>query len=71
MELTVYNQQKGWLETISAEFTAENTTKLNLGERYDDVAMITEWQGDLLLSGAGRNYPVRMYNTSRIQIDYD
>ena len=71
MELTVYNPQKGRLETIFVEFTAENTTRFNPCEQSDDVAMITDWNGDLLTSGAGRNYPVRIYNTSRMQINYD
>lgn len=71
MELTVYNPQKGQLETISVEFTAENTTRFNPCEQLDDIAMITDRNEDLLIFGAGRDYPIIVYNTSRFQINYD
>jgi len=71
MELTVYNPQKGRLETLSVELTAENTTRFATCEKPGDIAMITDWGGDLLITGHGRDYPIRVYDTSRSQINHD
>lgn len=71
MELTVYNPQKGRLETISVELTADNTTWFDDCEKTDDIAMITDWNGDLLITGPGRNYPLRIYDASRSLVNYD
>ena len=51
MDLTVYNPQKGRLETIFVELTADNTTRFDDCEKADDIAMITDWDGDLLITG--------------------
>ena len=71
MDLTVYNSQKGRLETISVEITNDNTTWFDDAGRVDDIAMITDWDGGLLISGHGRDYPVRIYDASRAKIGYD
>ncbi len=71
MELTVYNPQKGRLETLSVELTTENTTKFTFSEKPGDIAMITDWSGDLLIIGHGRDYPIRIYGSSRSQINHD
>jgi len=71
MELTVYNPQKGRLETLSVEMTAENTTEFAFSEKPGDIAMITDWGGDLLITGHGRDYPTRIYDVSRSQVSYD
>jgi hypothetical protein len=71
MALTVYNPQKGRLETISVELTAENTTRFDPYGKPDDIAMITDFDGSLLITGCGRNYPIRIYDVSRSQINYD
>lgn len=71
MELTVYNPQKGRLETLSIEVTSENTTEFAFSEKPGDITMITDWGGDLLITGHGRDYPVRIYDTSRSRISYD
>lgn len=71
MDLTVYNPQKGRLETISVELTADNTTWFDDCENTDDIAMITDWDGDLLITGHGRDYPIRLYDTSRSLVNYD
>ncbi|MBW2690076.1 MAG: hypothetical protein JRC99_09110 [Deltaproteobacteria bacterium] len=71
MDLTVYNPQKGRLETISVELTADNTTRFDDCEKADDIAMITDWDGDLLITGHGRDYPIRIYGASRSLVNYD
>ncbi len=48
MEQTVYNPQKERLETISIDFTADNTTWFDPCEHPDDIRMITDFDGDLL-----------------------
>jgi hypothetical protein len=71
MEMTVYNPQKGRLETIDAVFTDENTTWFDNGTQSDDVYMITDFEGDLLIRELGYSYPVRIYNLSRADIGFD
>ncbi|MBW2561485.1 MAG: hypothetical protein JRE40_11615 [Deltaproteobacteria bacterium] len=71
MALTVYNPQKGRLETISVELTTENTTRFTPCGKPDDIATITDFNGDLLIADYGRDYPIRIYDASRSQISYD
>ena len=70
MDLTVYNPHKGRLETISVELTADNTTWFDNCEKPDDIVMITDFNGDLLMTGRGRDYPIRIYDASRSQVGY-
>lgn len=71
MEHTVLNPQKGRLETISVDFTAENTTWFENGRKPGDIEMITDYNnGELLIKEYGWNYPVRIYDTSRATIGY-
>ena len=69
-EMTVYTPQKGRLETISVDVTTENTTWFDAALAQNDIAMITDWHGDLLISGHGRDYPLRIYNVSRAEIGH-
>jgi hypothetical protein len=48
MDRTVYSPQKGRLETISVELTADDTTWFDDYEKTSDIAMLTDWDGDLL-----------------------
>ena len=50
MEMSVYNPQKGRLETIDAVFSDENTTWFDNCTQCHDVSMITDSEGDLLIS---------------------
>jgi len=52
METTVYNPQKGTLETIEVEFTADNTTWFR-SCKANDIVMITDFHGDILISESG------------------
>ena len=71
MGTTVYNPQKGSLETIEVEFTNDNTTWFSQCKDSADIAMITDFAGDILISEFNYTYPVRIYDTSRADIDYD
>lgn len=71
MEITVYNPQKGRLETIEVEFTNNNTTWFGKCKSPRDVSMITDFEGDLLISEFGYTYPIRIYDISRADIVYD
>jgi len=71
MEMTVYNPQKGRLETIDAEFTDENTTWFNNSTNDLDIHMIADLEGDLLISELDYTYPFKIHNMSRADIGYD
>jgi hypothetical protein len=71
MEMTVYNPQKGRLETIDAVFTDKNTTWFDSCMDDQDIYMITDFHGDILISEFGYGYPVRIYDVSRAEIGYD
>lgn len=68
MECTVYNPQKGRLETLEVEITSENTTRFS-SRGNGSVTMITDWDGGLLIK-SGFNYPVWVYDVSRADIGY-
>jgi hypothetical protein len=71
MATTVYNPQKGRLETIDVEFTADNTTWFTPSNKAGDITMITDFAGDMLISEDRYSYPFRIYDISRADIDYD
>jgi hypothetical protein len=71
METTVYNPQKGRLETINVEFTKDNTTWFSLCRNTDDILKITDYEGDLLISECSYNYPIRVPDISRSDIGHD
>ena len=71
MEMTVYNPQKGRLETIKTVLTEDNTTWFDNCIDPHDIYGITDFEGDLLISEYGYNYPIRLYNVSRADIAYD
>ena len=70
MEMSVYNPQKGRLETIDAVFTDENTTWFDNCTQSHDVSMITDSEGDLLIRELGYGYPVRIYGLCRADIGF-
>jgi hypothetical protein len=71
MEMTVYNPQKGRLETIDALMTDKNTTWFDNCEDDQDVSMITDLEGGILISEFGYAYPVWIYDVTRAEIGYD
>jgi hypothetical protein len=52
MEQTVYNPQKGRLETINIDFTDENTTWFDECEDSHGILSITDLQGGILNQGS-------------------
>jgi len=71
MEMTGYNPHKGRLETIVVALTDENTTWFDDCVAADDIAVITDFDGDLLIRENNWSYPVRIYDVSRKSIGYD
>ena len=71
MEMTVYNPQKGRMETIDAVFTDENTTWFDNCAESHEVYMITDFEGDLLIREFGYDYPLRVYGVCRADIGFD
>ena len=71
MEMRVYNPQKGRLEMIDAEFTDENTTWFDNCMVDEDIYMITDFGGGILISEFGYGRPIWIYDVSRAEIGYD
>ncbi len=71
MQLTVYNPQKGRLETIDAEFTKDNTTWFSNALNPHDVSMITDVDGGILIRECDYSYPFMIYGMSRADIGFD
>ena len=70
MEETVYNPQKGRLETIDIAYTDENTTWFDDTAKSADISKITDFEGGLVISDSGYTYPVWVYDVSRSDIKY-
>jgi hypothetical protein len=71
MQQTVYNPQKGRLETINVEFTDENTTWFEDHEKIEEIYTITDFKGGLIIGGLSYNYPIFVYDISRSDINND
>lgn len=71
MEVTVYNPQKGRLETVDMETTAENTTWFDTKIREGDVASITDFHGGIIIKEADYSYPIWIYDITRKDIGYN
>ena len=69
-EIAIYNSQKSRLETINFEFTDKNTTWFDDCANDQDVHMITDAFGGLLIKGCGYKYPVWIDGASRAEIKY-
>jgi hypothetical protein len=71
MQKTVYNPQKGRLETIDIAFTDENTTWFDDTGNSAEVSKITDFDGGLVISDSGYSYPVLIYDVSRADINHN
>ncbi len=71
MEMTVYNPQKGRLETIDTVLTEGNTTCFDRCTQDHEIYMITDFEGDLLIREFGYAYPIRIYDMRRAGIGFD
>jgi len=71
MQKTIYNPQKGRLETIDITFTDINTTWFDDIESNIGVSLITDFEGGLLIAECNYSYPVLIYDVSRFDINHD
>ena len=71
MQQTVYNPQKGRLETINVNFTDENTTWFDDCEDSHGIFSITDFQGGILIKEADYTSPLYVYDISRADIGHD
>ncbi len=72
METTVYNPQKGRLETINIAYNKENTTWFdNDGMTSEDIVTIADFDGGILIRTGDFSHPIWLYDLSRADIDYN
>jgi len=71
MERTIYNPQKGRLETVEIEYEDFNTTWFNESVNSHDIYSITDFEGGLLICVCSYEYPVLIYGASRASIGYN
>jgi hypothetical protein len=71
MEETVYNPQKGRLETIEVEYTEENTTWFENYKTSKDIYRITDYKGGIIIKDCNYNSPVWVYDYTRADIGTD
>jgi len=71
METTVYNPQKGRLETIDVNITKSNTTWFEDCVQDYDVYSITDIKGGLVIRELGEAYPFWIYDITRSDIGHD
>ena len=71
MQQTVYNPQKGRLETIDITFTDNNTTWFDAADDRSGVSLIADFEGGLVIAGSNYSYPVLIYDVSRSDINHD
>jgi hypothetical protein len=69
-EITIYNTLKSRLETIDFEYTGKNTTWFDDCVNDQNIHMITDAFGGLLIRECGYNYPVWIDGVSRAAIGY-
>ncbi len=65
--ITIYNTLKGRYETVSFDFTPENTTWFDDSETYE-IYRIADGFGGLLIQETGYSYPILIGNISRSDI---
>jgi hypothetical protein len=70
MEMTVYNPQKGRLETINAVLTEQNTTWFENCVKESDIYTITDFEGGLLIKEYGYRRPTWIYDISRADVAF-
>ena len=71
MEMTVYNPQKTRFERINAEITDENTTWFDNCIENEDIYMITDFKGGLIIKELAYTYPTWIYDVTRAEIGHD
>lgn len=69
MEELIYNPRKGRLETINVEYSKDNTTWFDDCSNPSDICRLTDFEGGLLIKENNYNYPVWVYDVTRVEID--
>ena len=70
MEVTIYNFSKQRLETIDLQISEQNSTWFDDDAYDDDIEKITDFEGGLLISPRGYEYPLWIDGSSRAAIDF-
>lgn len=71
MQHIVYNPQKARLETIDVTFTRQNTTWFDTPDGNEEVSLIADFEGGLIIAESDYSYPVLIYDVSRSDINHD
>lgn len=71
MEMTIYNPQKGWLESINITVNEATTTWFDDRLAPDNIYMITDTDNGLLIRENNYSYPVLLYDVTRTDIGND
>lgn len=71
MEITVYNPQKGRLETVDMEVSAENTTWFDKNTKHGAIASVTDFNGGIVIRKRDYSYPVWVYDVTREEIGHN
>ena len=71
MEISICNSLKSSVEKIDIEFTKGNTTWFDTCENDNDIYMITDFNGGILIKEFGYSYPIWIDGETRASIAYD
>lgn len=71
MEMTVYNPQKGRLETIDVNITKSNTSWFDDCVQDYDIYSITDIKGGLVIRTLSHDYPFWIYDVTRADLGHD
>ena len=71
MEITVYNPQKGRLETVEMEMTEENTTWFDKNTKHGAIASVTDFHSGIVIKKRDYSYPLWIYDVTREDIGYN
>lgn len=71
MEKTVYNPQKGRLETINIDFTDEKKTWFDECEDSHGILSITDVQEGILIKESDYTYTLYVYDISLMEVGHD
>jgi hypothetical protein len=71
MQQTVYNPQKGRLETLDITFTDKTTTWFDAPEDNNGVYMIADFESGLIIADCDYSYPMLLDDVSRADINHD
>ena len=71
MKTTVYNPQKGRLETVDMEVTTENTTWFDKNIKHGAIASVTDFKGGIVIRKLDYSSPIWIYDVTREDIGYN